>query len=365
MPGSRREFLKSAGAFAAVPFVPGCSGIDIEHDPAVPQSGFGPDATAEDVTRGMDLSGQIAVVTGCNSGIGYETMRVLALRGAHVLGTGRTMEKAQAACASVIGRTSPVELELTDFDSIVRCAETIRSLNSPIDMLILNAGMNGGEYEVVNGVEKHFAVNHLGHFLLANRIMDRLYFADQGRVVVVSSRVAYEKAPQEGILFDDLEMTYDWDVGRAYAHSKLANALFSYELARLLRGTRITSNALHPGVIATNIARDRPAFVRKGFELLTKVAGKSVEEGAATSVYVATHPSLGNISGRFFLDCNAVTVAGPNHLTNREMASRLWVASEGLVGGLYRTYDSPEWSDFEQGVRGDRSPDAQPVENRR
>ena len=257
MPNSRREFLKSASALAAAPLLPGCSRDAVVPDPSVPASEFGPESTAEEVTEGLDLSGRIAVVTGCNSGIGYETMRVLALRGAHVLGTGRTFEKAQAACASVAGRTSAIQLELTDFDSIVQCANTIRSLNSPVDMLILNAGINGGDYEVVNGVEKHFAVNHLGHFLLANRIMDRLYFADQGRVVVVSSRVAYRSAPAAGILFDDLAMTNDWSIGRAYAHSKLANALFSYELARLLRGTRITSNALHPGVIATNITRDR------------------------------------------------------------------------------------------------------------
>ena len=357
MPRSRREFLKSAGAAAAVPFLPACSGGDVVQDTSVPKSGFAPDATAEEVTEGMDLGGQIAVVTGCNSGIGYETMRVLALRGAHVLGTGRTLEKAQEACASVIGRTTPLQLELTDFDSIVTCAETIRSLNAPVDILVLNAGMNGGDYEVVNGVEKHLAVNHLGHFLLANRVMDRLYFANQGRVVVVSSRAAYRSAPKEGILFDDLAMRNDWDIGSAYAHSKLANALYSYELARLLRGTRITSNALHPGVIATNIARDRSAILRKGFELLTMVAGKTIEEGAATSVYVATHPSLGNISGRFFEDCNAVTVEGPNHLTNRDMASRLWVASEALVGDLYRTWETPDWSDFHNGVRGERSPD--------
>jgi NAD(P)-dependent dehydrogenase (short-subunit alcohol dehydrogenase family) len=354
---SRRTFLKAGSAAAVAPLVAGCSGSDVVAASGVPGSGFDADSTAEAVTAGMDLSDRIAVVTGCNSGIGYETMRVLALRGAYVIGTGRTLGKAQEACASVTGKTTPVQLELTDLDSVVACAETIRSLNSPIDMLICNAGMRGGEYTVVNGVEQHFAVNHLGHFLLVNRLLDRLFLAWQGRVVVVSSRVAYTDAPEEGILFHDLAMHRDWSVARAYAHSKLANALFSFELARLLKGTRITSNALHPGVISTNIVRDYTAIVRGAFGVLTRLTGKTIEQGAATSCYVATAPALGNVSGRFFEDCNAVDVLGDNHLTDSEQASRLWVASQELVADRYVTHERPDWSDFQNGIRGERSPD--------
>ena len=138
-----------------------------------------------------------------------------------------------------------MQLELSDLESVVACAEAIRSLNSPIDILVCNAGMRGGGYEIVNGVEKHFAVNHLGHFVLVNRLLDRLFFSWQGRIVVVSSRSAYGSAPEEGILFGDIRMVNDYSDGLAYAHSKLANALFSFELARLLKGTRITSNSLH------------------------------------------------------------------------------------------------------------------------
>ncbi len=354
---SRRGFLKAGSAAVIAPAVGGCGGADVIPASGLPQSDFDSNSTAEDVTAGMDLKGRVAVVTGCNSGIGYETMRVLALRGAYVIGTGRTLAKAEAACASVVGVTTPVQLELTDFDSIVACAEAIRSLNSPVDMLICNAGMRGGEYAVVNGVEQHFAVNHLGHFLLVNRLLDRLFLADQGRVVVVSSRVAYTDAPEEGILFDDLDMSGDWDVGSAYAHSKLANALFSFELARLLKGTRITSNALHPGVIATNIVRDYPAIVRRAFGMLTTVAGKSVAQGAATSCYVATAPALGNVSGEFFVDCNAVNIVGDNYMSDRQQASRLWMASQELVGDYYVTHERPDWDDFDNGIRGERSPD--------
>jgi NAD(P)-dependent dehydrogenase (short-subunit alcohol dehydrogenase family) len=330
----------------------------------VPASGFDGNSTAEDVTAGMDLSGKLAVVTGCNSGIGFETMRVLALRGAYVIGTGRTLEKAESATASVRGVTSPVQLELTDFESIVACAETIRGLNTPVDILVCNAGVRGGDYAVVNNVERHFAVNHLGHFLLVNRLLDRLFFADQGRVVVVSSRAAYRGAPEDGIRFDDLAMADDWDVSQAYAHSKLANALFSLELARLLKGTRITSNALHPGLIATNIVRDEPAVVRQAFSLLTTVRGKTVQQGAATSCYVATNPSLGNVSGRFFEDCNQVDVSGTHHLQDQEQASRLWIRSQALVGDYYVTHERPDWNAFQNGIRGARSPDAQAPEAR-
>jgi len=293
----RRKFLKMSSAAAAAPLLPACDGAEVVPAAGVARSRFNADSTAEDVTAGLDLKGKIAVVTGCNSGIGYETMRVLALRGAYVIGTGRTMEKARVACASVKGVTTPVQMELADFDSIVACAESISSLNAPIDMLICNAGMRGDQREIVNGVEKNFAVNHIGHFLLVNRLLERLYLARQGRVVVVASRAAYRGAPDDGIQFDDLRAVREYSDSRAYGHSKLANVLFSLELARLLKGTRITANSLHPGVINTNIVRNLSPIVRSGFALLTKVSGKTIEQGAATTCFVATDASLGNISG--------------------------------------------------------------------
>ena len=359
---SRRKFLKMSSAVGVAPVFGGCGGPELVPAGGVQQSLFDESSTAAEVTEGLDLTGKIAIVTGCNSGIGYETMRVLALRGAHVIGTGRTLEKAQTACASVRGVTSPVQLELSDFESVVACAEAVRSLNSPVDMLICNAGMRGGRHELVNGVEKHLAVNHLGHFLLVNRLLDWLFFSWQGRVVVLSSRSAYKSAPEEGILFDDLRMERNYDDVLAYGHSKLANALFSFELARLLNGTRITSNAVHPGLVSTNIVRHESAIIRAGFGLLTKIAGKTVEEGAATSCFVATSESLGATSGRYFEDCNAMTVLGDNHMQDRDQASRLWLASEELTRDYLFTHERPDWNDFENGIRGKRSPDAVPEE---
>ncbi|MDH4046616.1 MAG: SDR family oxidoreductase [Gammaproteobacteria bacterium] len=347
----RRRFMRLGAGAAIAPLLPGCGGDGKVPATGVPRSDFDEDSTAEEVTEGIDLKGKIAVVTGCTSGIGYETMRVLARRGCYVIGTGRTLQSAQKACSSVIGVTTPVQLELSDFDSVAACADAIRSLNSPIDMLICNAGMRGSDYETAYGVEKHFVVNHLGHFILVYRLLERMYLAWQGRVVVVASRAAYRSAPEDGIQFDDLRMTRDYSPGRAYAHSKLANVLFSLELARLLKGTRITSNALHPGVIDTNIARNVSVIARGAFSAWTSMTGKSIEQGAATSCFVATSPLLGSTSGQYFEDCNAVTVTGGSHMHDSEQASRLWLASEELTRDYLVEIKRPDWNEFENGIR--------------
>ncbi|MGH8177736.1 MAG: SDR family NAD(P)-dependent oxidoreductase, partial [Steroidobacter sp.] len=262
-------------------------------DVPTPRSPFGAHSTAEEVTAGLNLSGMTTVVTGCNSGIGYETMRVLALRGAHVIGSARTLEKGRKACKSVKGRTTPVVLELTDFDSIVECADAVQAMKVSIDMLILNAGIVLGELQQVNGIEKQFVVNHLGHFILANRLMDRVQAARQGRVVVVGSG-NHRNAPEGGIQFDNLSGKGWSSLG--YAHSKLANGLFSLELAKRLQGTRATSNCVTPGGVRTNILRNVSAS--------TANYPKSPAQGAATTCYVATHPTLAKVSGEYFADCN-------------------------------------------------------------
>jgi len=348
----RRRFMGLSAALATAPLATACSGQEKVPAAGVPRSAFDEDSTAEEVTDGIDLAGKIAVVTGCTSGIGFETMRVLALRGAWVIGTSRSLQRADEACRRVRGKTTPLELELSDFDSVVRCAETIRSLNSPIDMLVQNAGYRGGgnERTLIDGIEKHFLVNHLGHFVFVNRLLDRLYFAWQGRIVVVASRAAYRGAPASGIRFDDLTLARDYGDSLAYGHSKLANVLFSLELGRLLKGTRITSNALHPGVIDTEIDRNLNRFMQFGFGVLTALRGKSVEAGAATSCYVATSPLLGSTSGRYFEDCNAVEVPG-SQLQDMAMADRLWVVSEELTRDYLVKHERPDWNEFENGLR--------------
>ena len=204
-----------------------------------------------------------AVVTGCNSGIGYETMRVLAHRGAHVIGTARSVEK---------GR----------------------------------------------GLEIQFVVNHLGHFILGNRLMNRVIDASEGRVVVVGSG-AHRGAPEGGIQFDNLAGE-GWS-RQAYAHSKLANGLYSLELSRRLAGTRATSNSVHPGGVRTNIMRNVSRSA-DGF-------GKGPAEGAATQCYVATNPALAGVTGQYFADCNPAEQS--EYQADEAMAARLWEVSEELT----------------------------------
>ena len=344
MMANRRQFLRAVAASLAAPSLASCSDVDMLPVEDVPTSAFDDDSTAEEVTEGLDLRGKLAVVTGCTTGIGFETMRVLAMRGAFVVGTSRSVERAKEACSQVKGLTMPLRLDLGDFDIVAQCADVIRVLQRPIDMLICNAGYRGGgnERQLINGVEKHFVINHLGHFILVNRLMDRLYRSSQGRIVIVSSRAAYRDAPDEGILFDDLGMARTYGDAMAYGHSKLANALFSLQLGQLLRGTRITSNALHPGVINTELDRNLSAVSRFAWEAYVKFKGKTIEAGAATTCYVATAEELGNVSGRYFEDCNAVTIRGKGHMQNMAMAEQLLQTSIDLTADWLVEFKEPE-----------------------
>jgi NAD(P)-dependent dehydrogenase (short-subunit alcohol dehydrogenase family) len=330
---NRRELLLGGTAIAATGSLAGplagCERAELERPEGVPLSRFGADSTAEDVTAGLDLSGKTALVTGANSGLGYESMRVLALRGAHVIGTARTMEKATEACASVPGRTTPVALELTDFDSVVNCAARTAELSDGLDILLCNAGvMEVPTAEQINGIERHLITNHLGHFLLTTRLLPQLTAAPQGRVVVVASG-AYKQAPAAGIEFDNLSGERDYEPRKAYGQSKLANYLFVRELARRLAGTRVTANSLQPGVIMTNLGRYLPWYQLVAAKLIGWTFMKSVEAGAATQVYLATAPALASVSGYFFKDCNPFLPGG--NMENDELAAKLWAVSEDLT----------------------------------
>lgn len=327
---TRRSILLGATGAAAAATLPGCAEQEPPRPPGVPVGPFGPRSTAEEVTEGMDLSGKVALITGANSGLGLESMRVLALRGAHVYGTARTLEKAAEACASIQGKATPLALELTDLASVAACADQFRATGQPLDILMCNAGvMELPTLEQVNGIEKHFAVNHLGHFVLTLRLLPELTAAPQGRIVVMSSGQATRNAPEAGIEFDNLSGERDYDPARAYGQSKLANILFVRELARRLSVTDVTANAVQPGVVMTNLGRHLPEWKM----LLSKVIGwtfmKPLEAGAATQVYVATWPALAKTSGYVFKDCNPVLVGGQSE--NDALAAQLWQVSEELT----------------------------------
>lgn len=275
-------------------------------------------STAEEVTKGLDLRGRTIVITGVTAGLGLESMRVLAMRGAHVIGTGRTLEQARAACAGVNGTTTPVALELTDFPAVVDCANQIRKLSPVIDVLMLNAGIALERFEQVNGLEKHFVVNHLGHFILANRLMDLVLAAPQGRVVTVGSG-SHSNAPPGGIQFDNLSGR-GWE-DKAYSHSKLANGLFSLELSKRLTDSRATSNCLTPGPVHTDIFNSWSTRVER--------EARAPAQGAATQCYVATWPALAKVTGEYFRDCNPGQPSA--HQRDAAMAARLWDSSTQLT----------------------------------
>ena len=184
---TRRQLLQSTSALALAAVLPRCASITEPKPPRqpvafddIPRSDYGFDTTADEVVAGLNLAGKTALVTGCNSGLGYETLRTLSLAGVHVIGTARTMEKAEQACASVEGpgkgQCTPLVCELTDMNSVVACAAAVADMNKPLDILICNAGIMAlPELELVdiNGVmlEKQFVVNHLGHYLLTRRLL--------------------------------------------------------------------------------------------------------------------------------------------------------------------------------------------------
>jgi NAD(P)-dependent dehydrogenase (short-subunit alcohol dehydrogenase family) len=301
----------------------------IERPSGVPLSPFTDAVTAEGVTAGLDLTGRRVLITGVTSGIGQEAMRVLAARGAHVYGTGRTLDKAAAACAAVAGRTTPLALELTDFDSVVACAEAVGTGTEPLDMILCNAGIMAlPELQQSYGLEQQFVTNHLGHFLLVNRLLAQVRAAPAGRVVVVSSS-ALKWADPAGIEWDNLSGARDYDGRRAYGQSKLANALFSLELARRLAGTSATSNAMNPGAVLTRLQRHAPAWAVRLGDWLGPAFMKSPAEGAATLCYLAAHPQVSGVSGYFFENCNPVRRR--DNSENEAMAGRLWDVSLGLV----------------------------------
>lgn len=326
----RRQIVQAVTTMAILSALPTSALAQINSRPP-PTNNFGSDSTAEEVTEGIDLSGQTIAITGANSGLGQETMRVLALRGAHVIGIARTQAKADAACAAVQGHTTPMFLDLAEWDSVVACADRIKALNVPLDGLITNAGIMAlPELQITNGVERQFAINHLGHFILINQLREQVLAAPQGRFTILSS-TAHSRA-ENGIEFDNLDGSKHYEPWGAYGVSKLANALCSLELANQLSDTNATSNSLHPGVIATNLGKHLPTWQNVAAKYLGWMFMKSIPEGAATSCYVASNLELKGVRGFYFADCQVDEGETP-FTYDGEMAKQLWSVSEKLTAG--------------------------------
>ena len=267
-----------------------------------------------------DLDGRTFLITGANTGIGRETARALAGRGARLHLACRSQEAGRRTIGELSGETGNRELELLsldlgDLDSVSRCADAFLSTGEPLHGLINNAGLAGAHGMSASGFEIAFGTNHVGPFLLTNRLLDRLRSGAPARIVNVAS-VAHYDAP--GIDWEAVRRRTRSVTGmREYSVSKLANVLHAQELARRLEGTGVTSYALHPGVIASDIWRRVPWPVRP---LMTRRM-QTPEQGARTSVYCATSPEVAGESGGYYDSCRRKE---PGAAATAELAAELW-----------------------------------------
>jgi retinol dehydrogenase 14 len=279
---------------------------------------------------GGSMAGRVCLVTGATTGIGKAAAEELARLGARVGIVARDPARGQAAASDVeaAGDGQQVDLFVADLSSqasVHRLAEQVHSRYERLHVLVNNAGVSLPRRRVTaDGLEMTLAVNHLAPFLVTNLLLEQLQASAPARVVTVSSR-----AERQGhIDFDDLQAERGYN-RRVYSNSKLANVLFTYELARRLQGRGVTANCLHPGVVRTELARDE----RPGFRLLLLAMWpflKTPEQGAATTVYLAASPEVAGVSGQFFANRQAVRSSPRSY--DRALAERLWRVSEELTG---------------------------------
>ncbi len=283
-----------------------------------------------------DMQGKTVVVTGGNSGIGFETAAALAGMGARVVVTARNADKGRAAVAAIgqrLGGDAQVQLvvfDLADLSSVRRGAAEILEQAPRLDVLVNNAGLVLSERsETVDGLEATFAVNHLGPFLLTNLLLDRIRASSPARIVNVASTA--HNAARKGIPFDDLQSEKKYATMRVYGQSKLANILFTEELARRLEGSGVTANSLHPGTVRTGYGGDGDARGLLAFGIkISSPFFLSPAKGARTSVYLASDPGVAGVSGEYFVKCKPKQPKP--WARDQEAARRLWQVSEELVG---------------------------------
>lgn len=272
------------------------------------------------------MKDQICIVTGGNTGIGKATVEGLAKNGATVIIACRDVEKGKVALDEVAAQTGSkdlhvMQLDLASLKSVRAFAAAFMEKFSRLDVLVENAGVMTQKRQLTaDGLEMDLGVNHVGHFVLTELLLPLLKASAPSRVVVVSSSMHTSGK----IDFDDLASEKSWGSG-AYPRSKLANMLFVHALAKRLHGTRVVVNGLHPGVISTELARDYAAPIR----LIAKWFFKSPEQGARTSLYLATAPEAGEISGKYFVDSKEKKPSAA--ALDDALAERLWTATEQLV----------------------------------
>ena len=307
---------------------------------------FGSESTATEVVNGVDLTGKRAIVTGGSSGIGVETARALAAAGAEVTLAVRNAEAGRSVAEDITATTGNADLRVSELDLAVprSIAALVAGWTGPLDVLVNNAGVMAiPDLQLTpEGWELQFATNHLGHFALAVGLHDALAKASAGaRIVSLSSR-GHLRSP---VVFEDINFaSRPYEPLVAYGQSKTANVLFAVEASRRWADEGVTANAVHPGAVATtNLSRHLDPDELERIKAAGVYHYKSVEQGAATSVLVATSPQLDGIGGRYFQDCNEAPVVDPataeeagagvaGYAVDPANAERLWQLSEAALG---------------------------------
>jgi len=282
------------------------------------------------------MQGKVVVVTGANTGVGFETAVGVAAEGATTILACRNRAKAEAAAHEVVRRTwnddvAVVDLDLADLDSVRRAAEDVRRRWGRLDVLVNNAGGTWSARQVTaQGFEYTFGVNHLGHFSLTTLLLDRLRASSPARIVNVTS-VGHHFA-SKGMRFDDLQSEEHYEGMDAYCRAKLANVLFTVELARRLEGTGVTANAAHPGWVRSRFGMDGDLSGASAVGIrLMRPFQISPARGARTSIFLATSPQVAGRTGEYWVRRK------PGHMAargrDRAAATRLWEESERLLDG--------------------------------
>lgn len=291
-------------------------------------TGFGYSSTATAVTKDVDLRGKTYLVTGVRTGLGAHTVFTLTEKGAYVIATARKVEDATAALAGAPG--TALSCELSDPASVRACVAATKAVGRKLDGIICNAGVMAiATLEKKHGYEAQFFTNHVGHFILVTGLLGQL--AERGRVVMVSSD-AHLNAPKVGIDFDNLDGSKGYSPWAFYGQSKLANLLFARQLAKRLAGTGHTANAIHPGVILTELGRHMNFVARTALAVARPLVLKSIPEGAATQCYVATSPKAEGVSGEYWADCNLKKSS--HNGRDMALAEKLWTKTEEIVASV-------------------------------
>ena len=276
------------------------------------------------------LKGKVCMVTGATAGIGIVTAKALAQQGATVIVAGRNKEKSVSTVDQIRKETGnhDVEYILADLSvqkEVRKLADDFKSKFKRLDILVNNAGaVFDKRFETADGLEMTFALNHLSYFLLTDLLLDTIKASVPSRIINVSSD-AHKGAK---INFDDIQGKKKYGAMRAYGQSKLANILFTYELARKLEGSGVTSNALHPGFVASSFGSN----MRGAFRLILRflqLFAMSSENGAETSIYLATSPNVANINGKYFVKKKEVRTSVESY--DKNVGEKLWKVSEELT----------------------------------